>query len=139
MNEQQMEGIVLRTVPHKETDRILTIFTPEQGVISLYARGLSKNKPALLNLTTPLCQAEFVFQKRGGDLYRFIDGTILNLHLSIRRSYSHLEHGGKMLLAILNSQLPGKSAPALYALLLSFLNKLPHASRPETVWASFQL
>ncbi len=139
MDEKRVEGVVLKAIPFKENDRILSIFTPDRGVMSLYVRGLSKKKPTLVNLTTPLCRGEFVFRKGRTDLHRFIDGTILDLHLPLRRSYKHLEYAGKMLQAILQSQMPGKSANRLYALLTSYLKKLPDSSFPETMWASFQL
>lgn len=137
--EEKTEGIVLKAIPFKENDRILSLFTPDQGVMSLYVRGLSKKKPALVNLTTPLCRGEYLFRKGRSDLYRFIDGTILDLHLPLRRSYCHLEYAGKMLQAILKSQMPGKSAKNLYHLLASYLKKLSEASFPETLWASFAL
>lgn len=137
--QQQVEGIVLKAIPYKENDRILTIFTSESGAMSLYVRGASKNKLSLMNLTTPFCRAEFIFRKGQSDLYRFIDGTILDLHLPLRKSYQHMACGGKMLGSILRSQMPGKSAHHLYRLLLSFLKKLPDFSHPETAWASFQL
>ncbi len=35
--------------------------------------------------------------------------------------------------------MPGKSAHRLYALLTTYLKKLPNSSLPETLWASFQL
>ncbi|MDN3508446.1 MAG: DNA repair protein RecO [Candidatus Neptunochlamydia sp.] len=139
MNDEKTEGIVLKAVPFKENDRILSLFTPDQGVISLYVRRLSKKKPALMNLTTPPCRGEYLFRKGRSDLYRFIDGTILDLHLPLRRSYHHLEYAGKMLQAILKSQMPGKSAKNLYHFLASYLKKLSEASFPETLWASFAL
>ena len=46
MEDKRVEGVVLRATPYKENDRILTLLTPDRGVISLYVRGLSKNKPA---------------------------------------------------------------------------------------------
>lgn len=139
MKEEKTEGIVLKTVPFKESDRILSLFTPDQGIISLYVRNLSKKKPAFVNLTTPFCQAEYLFRKGRSDLHHFHDGTILDLHLPIRRSYRHLESAGKMLRAILKSQMPGKESPGLYHLLISYLKKLSETSFPETLWASFAL
>ena len=47
MEEQKVEGIVLKTVPFKENDRILTLYTPQQGVMSLYVQGLSKKKAGI--------------------------------------------------------------------------------------------
>ncbi len=139
MTTKRVEGVVLRATPYKENDRILTLLTPDRGVISLYVRRLSKNKPAVLNLTTPLCRAEFVFKKGRTELYHFLDGTIIDLHLPLRRSYRHLDIAGKILQAILKTQMPGKDSCALYLLLISFLKKLPKAKEPETFWATFQL
>ena len=31
MNDEKTEGIVLKAVPFKENDRILSLFTPDQG------------------------------------------------------------------------------------------------------------
>ena len=139
MNERQVEGVVLKSIPFKESDRILSVFTPNRGIISLFVKRLSKSRLSILNLTSPLCRGEFVFRKGRSDLYRFIDGTIIDLHLKVRRSYKHLKCAGKMLNAILTSQMPGKSAPALYALLISYLKHLSDFSDPIVLWASFQL
>lgn len=137
MEERRTEGVVLRATPFKENDRILSVLTPDRGILSLYVRGLSKSKPQGVNLATPLCRAEFVFKKGKSDLHRFLDGTILDLHLPLRQSYRHLEAGGKMLNAILKTQMPGKNSHALYLLLTSFLKKLSEATYPETFWTTF--
>ncbi|MCB1084774.1 MAG: DNA repair protein RecO [Chlamydiia bacterium] len=139
MNELSIEGIVLRATPFKENDRIVTLFTPEFGVMSLYVKNLSRKKPTLTNLTTPLARGEFVFSKGRSDLFRFLDGTLIDLHRDLRRSYAHLEVGGKMVQSILATQMPGKSAPALYRLLALYLKALSTFSRPETLGASFML
>jgi DNA repair protein RecO (recombination protein O) len=139
MHEKRVEGIVLKAIPFKESDRILSIFTPDRGIISLFVKRISKSRPAMVNLTTPLCRAEFVFRKGRSDLYRFIDGSILDLHLNLRQSYKHLEYGAKMLGAISTSQMPGKAAPSLYLLLLTYLKQLATFPDLPTLWASFQL
>ncbi|MCB1107906.1 MAG: DNA repair protein RecO [Chlamydiia bacterium] len=139
MVEKRIEGVVLKTIPHKENDRVVTLLTLDSGVINLYVRGLSKKRTTLVNLTTPFCHGEFVIKKGKSDLYLFLDGTILNLHLPLRRSYRHLEVGGKMVQAILKTQLPGKNAPALCQMFLTFLKKLPDTCFPEGLWATFQL
>ncbi|MCB1110669.1 MAG: DNA repair protein RecO, partial [Chlamydiia bacterium] len=139
MQESQVEGVVLRATPFKEKDRILTLLTPDRGVMNLYVRGLSKAKPTGVSLTTPLCRGEFVFKKGRTDLYHFIDGTILDLHLPLRRSYAHLDVAGKIVQALLKTQLPGKDSHALYQLLIAFLKHLPHAQFPKTLWTTFQI
>ena len=106
MSERREEGIVLKSTPFKDADRIVTVFTPNQGVLSFIVKRLSKNRPAMVNLTTPLCRGEFIFKTGRSQLHRFIDGTILDLHLPLRQSYERLDYGAKMLSAILTSQMP---------------------------------
>jgi len=137
MKENKSEGIVLKSFAYKETERILHLFTPDQGIIHLIAKHLSPKKPQRVNLTTPLCRGQYVYRKGKSDLYTLIDGSILNLHLPLRQSLKELTLGGKMLQAIHDTQLPEKPAPKLYELLAAYLKKLPLA--PETLWASFQL
>lgn len=139
MSERREEGIILKSTPFKEADRIVIVFTPNQGVLSLIVKHLSKNRPAMINLTTPLCRGEFIFKTGRSHLHRFIDGTIFDLHLPLRQSYERLECGAKMLNAILTSQMPEKSAPSLYALLITYLKHLENSPSPITLWASFQL
>ena len=139
MTDIRCEGVVLRSTPYKDHARIISLFTPCHWVLSLYVRGLSKKHPAKINLTTPLTRAEFVFKKGKSDLYTFVDGTILDLHLDLRSSYSHLDAAGKILQSILKTQMPGKSAAPLYVLLTSFLSRLEKAKFPETFWATFEL
>lgn len=139
MNEKYIEGIVLKSIPFRECDRILHLFTAEKGVIALFAKRISTKCPLKINLTSSLCRAKFIFQKRRSDLYYLIDGTIIDLHLGLRRSYTHLQVGGKMLQLIFTSQMPGKSVPSLYALLVAYLQQLSNFSDPTSLWASFQL
>ena len=37
--QTEVRGLVIRTVDIKETDRLITIFTEEMGVVSALARG----------------------------------------------------------------------------------------------------
>lgn len=139
MKEEQGEGIVLSSLDYHEKERIITLFTPHAGVMSIIVKNIAKTNPILIHLTTPFTRGEFLYQKGKSELYRFIDGTILHLPLPLRKSLKHLQIGGKMLQLIRTSQLPGKSSPLLYYLLLSYLKQLPDFSSPEILWMSFAL
>ena len=39
MTATEVKGLVIRTVDIKESDRLITIFTEEMGVVSALARG----------------------------------------------------------------------------------------------------
>ncbi|MFS8563609.1 MAG: DNA repair protein RecO [Rhabdochlamydiaceae bacterium] len=137
MKEERAEGIVLKTFDYKENERIVTVFTSHEGVIALIAKHIkNQNKIAL---TTPFCQAEFLFTKGKSDLCKLQDGTILNDHHFLRRSLPHLQAAAEMVKIVLKSQLPGKPAPQLYALLLACLSQLAHFTDTFTLIGSFYL
>jgi len=135
--EEKCEGIILKSYAYKETERILHLFTKDLGIIHLVIKHLSPRKPQRINLATPLCQGQYVLRKGKSDLFSFLDGSIIDLHLPLRQTLLTLETGGRMLRAIHDSQLPEKPAPLLYKLLSLYLKKLPLG--PQTLLTSFQL
>lgn len=63
--EEKVSGIVLGGVAFGENDKILNIFTLEQGVVSAKIKGVKKAGAKLKFASEPFCFAEFVFSKRG--------------------------------------------------------------------------
>jgi DNA repair protein RecO (recombination protein O) len=136
MKEEKTEGIVLRSFPYRENERILTVFTQDSGLISLIVKRLSSS---LLSLASPFCRSEFIYRKGKTDLFRFLDGTPIDYHLFLRDKLSHLDSASALAQGILSSQMPLKPAPALYALLLSYLKHLPQFAQPAPLLSSFYL
>lgn len=59
-------GLVLREVPYKESDKILTLLTEEQGKITVKARGARRKNSPLSAATQQLTYSEFtLFESRG--------------------------------------------------------------------------
>ena len=63
--EEKMSGIVLGGAAFGENDKILNIFTLEQGVVSAKIKGVKKAGAKLKFASEPFCFAEFIFSKRG--------------------------------------------------------------------------
>lgn len=61
--EEKLSGIVLGGVNFSENDKILWIFTLEQGVVSAKIKGVKKAGAKLKFASEPFCFAEFVFSK----------------------------------------------------------------------------
>lgn len=133
--EQRSEGIVLRSIPFKEHDRIITVFMQEAGVVSLLVKKAHRQRA----LISPFCQGEFLYVKGKTDLYQFRDGTALEEHYALRSSLAYLSAAGEMIQAILQSQLPGKAAPDLYALLAACMRQIPLCDHPFRLITSFRL
>ncbi len=137
LREYQNEGIILKTYPYKEQGRIAHLFTPNLGIVHLFIKRISPKNSQLMNLMAPLCLGKYIYRLGKSDLYLFIDGFIINLHLFLRQDFVLLNYGSQMIQAIHLSQFPGKPAPKLYLLLLTYLKKLPLA--PKILWTSFRL
>ena len=137
--EEKHEGLVLRSIDYKEREKIITLFTPTRGIISLFVKGISRKKNHLLTLTSPFTQGEYHFRIGNSDLYSFQDGTPLNAHLFLREKLSYLTAATQFIQALLTTQLPGKPAPFLYQLVLFYLNALPKFTDPIALISSYLL
>lgn len=123
--ENRTEGIILKSLEHRDNTRIITLFSRDCGIISLIVKGVSRKNPQKLALTTPLSEVEMVFRKGHSELLAFIDGSILDEHFPLRSSYRSLCAAGELSKSILQSQWPGKPSPALYDLFRAFLKQIP--------------
>ena len=63
--EEKLSGIVLGGVNFSENDKILSILTLEQGVVSAKIKGVKKAGAKLKFAGEPFCFAEFLFAKTG--------------------------------------------------------------------------
>lgn len=138
-SDEKHEGLVLRSIDYKDQQKIITLFTPTRGLISLIVKGINRKRAHLLTLTSPLTQAEYHFTIRRSDLYSFQDGTPINTHNNLRNNLRHLQTAVGFAEVLLASQFPGKPSPALYQLVLTYLKHLPSFADPSALKASFLL
>lgn len=136
---QIIEGIVIKAIPFKDHDRILTVFTSEQGLVKLLIKGAESPRQKLSSATSPLTLAEFVFYPGKGDISFCREVTPINHYLFLRENYSVLDASSEMLNSIYRSQWGEKNTHQLYALLLVYLKHIKEAVNPYTVSSSFLL
>ncbi|MCC5831694.1 MAG: DNA repair protein RecO [Chlamydiales bacterium] len=123
-------GVVLSVLDFRESDQIVTLFTPG-GIIKFFVKRRRSPLVAVLN------EGEFVYVAGRGEMHRLRDGTILEQHGRLRERLENLEAAGKLVQAIRKSQMPGKAAPHLYQLFCYFLRVIPEVERPLDVAALF--
>ena len=107
-SEEKHEGLVLRSLDYKDRQKIITLFTPTLGLISLIVKGITRKKTHLLTLTSPFTQGEYLFTIHRSDLYPFRDGTPLHTHHFLREQLSHIQAATTFAKALLSSQPPSK-------------------------------
>ncbi len=137
--QEKIEGIVLRSTDYKEGQRILTLFTRDAGLFTLLVKNLHKRPTSLIALSSMLAQGEFVLIRKGKDLWEIVEGMIHDGHFGLRCNLIYMECAGHLARMILSSQLPGRPAPLLYDLLLSYLSHLTKYQDPRSLVVSFQL
>ena len=62
----KVNGVTLKAVNYKESDKILTVFTLERGKITVSARGVRKANARMRGLSEPFCFAETVLAEKAG-------------------------------------------------------------------------
>lgn len=116
-------GLVLREVRYKESDRILTVLTEEQGKLTVKARGALRKNSRTAAATQALCCSEFtLFGNRGR--WTVNEAAAVEQFLGLREDISLLALGtyfAELLETVCVEELPDRPAlqlalNALYAL-----------------------
>ena len=84
-----VRGLVIRTTDFKESDRIITVFTEELGVISAMAAGARSLKSRKMSSTMQFCYSSFILTKKG-DYYRVKEAELIESFYGIRKSIEGL-------------------------------------------------
>lgn len=118
-------AIVLRYANYKESDRILTLFTREQGLLSASARGCRRPKSPLLGGSEPFVYGEFALFERSGGKYTVDACDIRESFYPIREDVSRFAGGMSMLMLTEKSGV-SENAEALFSLLYYALSYLSY-------------
>jgi DNA repair protein RecO (recombination protein O) len=139
MHIHKTEGVILQALNFQDYDKILTVFSPDEGIVKFIVKGASRSKSHVKGLTEPLTHAEFVYTKGKSELYKCQEISAINSNHSLRLSLPVLEAACDLLQAILSSQFPHTPAPQLYKLLNSYLERLNQMQDPHLLATSFRL
>jgi DNA repair protein RecO (recombination protein O) len=129
------EGIILRAIPFQEKDSILVLFTQEVGLLKVFYKGSYRNPRPY----PPLSQVEVLYWEKRSEICGCREIKLLNSFPLLRTQLSYLEAATDLLQALLSSQLVGKAAPEIYALLSFYLSKIPQTQDPKATALSFRL
>lgn len=80
---EKIHGIIIRTQDYGETNKIVTVYSKELGLISAVARGANKPKSRMAALTQPFIYGQFLLQI-GKGLGTILQGEIINSMRQIR-------------------------------------------------------
>lgn len=83
MNYIKDIGIIIGKKDYGEADRVITVFSKENGRIEFYLKNIKKSKNRGVNSYETMSFIEFTFYKKG-DKFVLVNGDLLEYYLSIR-------------------------------------------------------
>lgn len=134
MEEKKTEGLLLKAIPYLNDQKILKVLTPNDGLISLIAK--KKHQKIFLD---PFLLAQFVFRKGKSEIHTLLDCSLIDDLNEIRQNLETINAAASIAKDLLNTQLPGKSFPKLFALSCIYLQKIPKIKNLKALQASFKL
>ncbi|WP_312939182.1 DNA repair protein RecO [Oscillibacter sp.] len=130
MSDLVTRGVVLRETETKESDKILTVLTPDHGKISVIAKGARRKGCRYAAACQALAYSELTLNRRG-DWYYLNEGTTLSLFDGLRADFEALALGfyfAELTEAVSSPEIP---APELLSHLLNGLYALDTLKKPR--------
>lgn len=133
------QGIILKAIPFRDSDQILSLFTLDAGLIKVLCKGSRSKRQVKRGFYNPLTGVEIVYCEKRGEIFSCHEMNCVESFSYLRKELLFLEVACDLLKVILASQYVGKAAPQLYALLCFYLKKIPQAVNPWILATSFRL
>ena len=89
----EVKGLVLRVTNVGESDRLLTIYTEESGIVTAMAKGSRKLKSNTMSATLQFCYSSFILYSKS-DKYWIREATLHESFYGIRNSIEGLALAG---------------------------------------------
>ena len=132
-------ALVLRHADYSEYDRMVTLFTPDNGRIDAIARGCRRPKSALVNCVEPFTSGEFqLYASR--ERYTIEQCQIKESFYELRMDYDRLMHGVYWLKLLECAVMPEEENAQLFLTTLRALAHLNYSDLPpELLTMGFEM
>lgn len=123
------KGLILREVKVRESDKILTILTPGQGIISASARGAMRPGNKLFSGTGLFCYSEFTLFE-GRTMHRVDEAAPIEVFFGLRQSVEGIALATYIAELVQILQPTGSEAEVLLNLTLNSYHMLAQGKMP---------
>ncbi len=137
MSLYRCNGVVLRTYPLGEADRIISFITDTNGKVRAVAKGIRKTKSRIGARLEPGTHVSLLIYQARGDLDIVSQADTINPHRRIRDDLDRLTHAAAMLEAVDLVAQEGQTDSQLYRMLVGGLKSLDEADSPLIVSAFY--
>ena len=137
--DKKLNGLVLRSVAYGEKDKILTILTLEEGLVSAKIKGVKGAGAKLKFASEPFCFAEFVFAETG-DKKTVTGASIYDGFYPLRENINKFYAGMTVLEFCLKFCLDQEPSPEIFEKATEALSSLAYSDKdPSKILIAFLL
>lgn len=86
MEELKIKGVVIKAIDYKDSDKLVTIFSAEKGLIKARVRGVKKDKAKLAFAVQPFAFVEYLMSERNG-FYTVINASSIDQFFGITADF----------------------------------------------------
>lgn len=127
---KKIEGIIVREVPYGESSKIISIYTKENGIIGVMAKGAKNIKSKLRNFTTVFTYGFFHVYYKEDKLSTLIECEIIDEFTNLKTDIILLSY--LTYVSELSTQIYKQSiSPKIYNLLISIIKKMNDKYNPQ--------
>lgn len=130
------EGIVMKSQPLFESDKLVTIFTREEGMLRVLVKRANGKRFRDKGLIEPLTHSKFTLNTGKTFLY-YSSADLLNGNLDLRTSLAQLNLAFYCCDVVVKSTSTGQANPGLFDCLLNTLSTISQARDFVSVLAGF--
>jgi DNA repair protein RecO (recombination protein O) len=132
------EAIILRRSDLGETDRLLTVFTPELGKLRLVAKGIRRPGSRKAGHLEPLSRSSLLIA-RGRELDIVAEAEAIELYPALRNDLIRLGHAAYIAELVDRFTVPEAEGRALFRLVADTFDRLASGADPASVVRHFEL
>ena len=128
MTETEHTAIVLHYTNYKDSDRMITLFSPQKGRLEANCRGCRKPKSPLLNAAELFALGDFMLYEKSGR-YTVTSVSLIETFYPLRMDFDRLTCATYLLSLCDAVVQPGEPARDLFMLLLHTLSRLTYSDQ----------
>ncbi|NQV42405.1 MAG: DNA repair protein RecO [Candidatus Marinimicrobia bacterium] len=134
---EKAEAVVLKTLNHGDTSKIITLYSREVGRLKLIAKGVRSPKSKAMGLFQPTRHIQVIYYaKSTSDLQLFKSGELVNGFFGLEEDFDRLTLAQVMVELLDRSVEDEESHPRLFQLLVDSLSRLSNRkiASAEAYW-----
>ncbi len=140
MTTRRTRGIVLAIAPHAESDKLVTFYSPDMGLVTGIAKGAKRSKHRFVNKLEEFTLLSILYRPpRSGGLLFLSEADLDNAFLTLRRDYPRYTTAMFVAELVLRFTREHDPDPGIFTLLHWALFSLDKGVQPQRIAALFLL